>query len=185
MLASNSWTPILKAVDLLIAEINHLRAAGLHFRITYRFGTPQTIGRVPGQEIFAIFLVHRGREYQLRLTLAQRLVFDFLANYCRVAQSARQIEFGIRTNEFYSAHAMNATGREGFTRKIPRSSITEHIRRIHTALGIVFREAGLGIDPHSVLIVQDTVGNEALYKLKATITHTFFKLSSPEHQPLP
>lgn len=185
MPAKNNSSPILKAVDLLTAEISHLRAAGPHFRITYRFCAPGTVGHSAGQEVFAIFLVHRGHEYQLRATLAQRIVFDYLANYCRVAQSARQIEFGIRTNQFYRAHAMNATGLEGFTRKIPRSSITEHIRRVHTALGIVFREAGLGIAPHHVLVVQDTVGNEALYKLKATITHTYLKLTSPEHQPLP
>jgi hypothetical protein len=185
MPAKNSWTPVLKAVDLLIAEISHLRAAGPHFRITFRFRPPGSIGQMPGQEIFAIFLVYRGREYQLRLTLAQRIVFHYLASYCRVAQSARQIELGIRTNEFYLLHAMNATGRPVLTRKIPRSSITEHVRRLHKALGIVFREAGLGIDPWNVLIVQDTVGNEVGYKLRATCNQSYIDLTSPDHQSVP
>lgn len=185
MPAKNSGTPILKAVNLLIAEISHLRAAGPHFRVVYRFRTPGTIGRMPAQEIFAIFLVHRGREYQLRLTLGQRVVFDYLGKYCKLGQSARQIELGIRADEFYRLHAMNATKCAVVTRKIPRSSITEHIRRIHKALGIVFREAELGIDPRRVVVVQDTVGNEVLYKLKATITYSYLDLTSPDGQPVP
>ena len=137
----NSLSPILNKVDLLVAEIAQLRASGPHFRIFLRFRMPGSIGHLPGLEVFAIFLVYRGREYQLRLTLAQRLVFHYLANHCRLAQSASQIELGIRADDFYKFHAKNATGRTVLRRRIPRSSIREHVRRLHQALGMVFQEA--------------------------------------------
>jgi hypothetical protein len=184
MSSKNSWTPVLRTMDLLIAEISHLRSAGPHFRIVYRFRMPGSSGRLAGQEVFAVFLVYRGREYQLRLSLAQRLLFDYLANHRRLAQSARQIELGIRADDFYKFHAKNANGRTALTRRIPRSSIKEHVRRLHKALGMVFREAGLGIDPRSVLIVQDTVGNEVGYKLKATWSPIYIDLTAPNFQPL-
>ena len=184
MPAKNSWTPVLKAVDLLIAEISRLRSAGPHFRIVYRFRMPGSIGRLAGQEACAVFLVERGREYQLRLTLAPRIVFDYLANHCRLAQSARQIELGIRADDFYKFHAKNANGRTVLTRQIPRSSIKVHVSRLHQALGMAFQEAGMLIDPRSVLIVQDTVGNEVGYRLKATCSQTYIDLTARDRQPL-
>jgi len=184
MPAKNSWPPVLKTVDLLIAEISHLRAAGPHFRIVHRFRMPGSEYCLPAEEIFGIFYVHRGCEYQLRLTLAQRIVFDYLARHSRIAQSTRQIELGIRTDAFCQNHAKNASGRVALTRRIPRSSIKEHIRRLHLALGLVFQEAGMSINPRNVLIVQKTVGNEALYRLKATCSWTHIDLTSPNCQPL-
>lgn len=184
MLLRNSLTPVLEKVDLLIAELAQLRAAGPHFRIVYRFRVPGSIGRLPGHEVYAVFLVYRGREYQLRLTLAQRIVFDYLAYHRRLAQSARQIELGIRADDFYTFHAKNANGRTVLMRRIPRSSIKEHVRRLHQALGLVFQEAGLSIDPRSVLVVQDTVGNEVLYRLKATCSQTYIDLTARDRQPL-
>lgn len=183
MPSKNSWTPVLRTMDLLIAEISHLRAAGPHFRIVHRFRMPGS-GCLPGEEVFAVFLVYRGREYQLRLSLTQRLVFNYLASHSSLAQSARQIELGIRADDFYKFHAKNANGRTALTRQIPRSSIKEHIRRILQSLGLAFREAGIGIDPQNVLIVQDTAGNEALYRLLATISWTHIDLTSPDFQPL-
>ena len=183
MPAKNSMSSVLNKVDLLVAEIVHLRTAGPHFRIVHRFRMPGS-DCLPGEEIVAVFLVYRGREYQLRLTLAQRIVFNFLANHSRLAQSARQIELGIHCGEFYRLHGMNAGGRTVLTRRIPRSSIKEHIKRLHQALGIAFHEAGMCIDPRSVLIVQDTVGNEVGYKLKATVSWTHIDLTAHDYQPL-
>ena len=184
MLAKSSLKPILNIVDLLVAEIRCLRSAGPHFRILCRFRMPGGIGRLPGQEVYAVFLVYRGREYQLRLTLAQRIVFDYLANHRRLAQGARQIELGIRADPFYKFHAKNANGRSVLTRRIPRSSIKVHITRLLRALDLAFREAGLGIDPRNVLVTQDTVGNEVGYKLKATCSWTHFELIASDRQPL-
>ena len=183
MPAKNSLSPVINKVDLLIAEIKHLRSAGPHFHIVHRFRMPGS-DCLAGEEAAAVFLQNRGHEYQLRLSLAQRLLFDFLARHSHLAQSARQIELGMRADPFCKFHAKNANGRTVLTRRIPRSSIKEHIRRLHQALGIAFREAGMGIDPRSVLIGQDTVGNEVGYRLKATCSWTHVDLTSPEYQPL-
>jgi len=47
---------------------------------------------LPGEEIVAVSLMYRGREYHLQLSLALRMLFDFLARHSRLPQSARQIE---------------------------------------------------------------------------------------------
>jgi hypothetical protein len=183
MSAKNSLRHVVNKVDLLAAEIAHLRTAGPHFRIVHRFRSPGVIGCEIGEEAAAVFLVHRGREYQLRISLSQRLVFDFLARHSRLAQSTRQIEMGLNA-EFYTHHGMNAGGRVPVTRRIPRSSIKEHIRRLHQAFGWAFHEAGVAIDPRSVLIVQHTAGNEVVYRLKSTSTVTHMDLTSHDCQPL-
>jgi hypothetical protein len=68
--------------------------------------------------------------------------------------------------------------RPTLTRRIPRSSIKEHVRRLLNAIDLVFQVAGLRVDPRKVLIVQETLGNEVGYKLKATctVTRTVFRL---------
>lgn len=180
----NSLSPVLNIVDLLIAEMNHLRSAGPHFRILHRFHTPGSIGCLPGEEVFAVFLVYRGREYQLRLSLAQRLIFDFLARHSRLAQSACQIELGIRADEFYKYHAKHAAGRAAVTRRIPRSSIKVHVARLRHAIGVALHEAGMSIDPGTVLMAQDTAGNEVCFRLKATCSWSHIDLTAPDCQPL-
>lgn len=184
MPAKSSLSSFIRKVDLLVAEIAQLRASGPHFSILYRFRMPGSFDRLPGQEAYAVFVAYRGREYQLRLTLAQRIVFDYLANHRRLAQSARQIELGIRSDPFYKFHGKNANGHTVLMRRIPRSSIKEHIRRLHQAIKVVFQEAEIGIDPRSVLLVQDTVGNEVLYRLKATCSWTHIDLTARDCQPL-
>lgn len=182
MSLKDSLTPILEKVDLLIAEMRHLRSAGPHFRIVHRFRIPGS-DCLPGEEIVAVFLVYRGREYDLRLPLALLIVFDYFA-HSRLAQSARQIELGIRASDFYRRHAENATGGAALTRRITRSAVKEYIKRLHRALSIVFQEAGMNIDPSKVLIIQKTVGNEVRFLLKATISYTHIDLSSRDAQPL-
>jgi hypothetical protein len=55
---------------------------------------------------------------------------------------------------------------------------------LHQALEMVFQEAGLGIDPRSVLIVRDTVGNEVGYRLRATCSGTYIDLTARDRQPV-
>lgn len=183
MPTKNSLSPLLNKVDLLIAEISHLRSAGPHFRLAHRFRLPGS-DCLPGEEIVAVFLVYRGHEYQLRLSLAQRLLFDYLARHSRLAQSARQIELGIRADAFCQHHAKNANGRTVLVRRIPRSAVRVHIQRIHRALSFAFREAGIGIDPRKVLIALDTAGNETLYRLKSICSWNHIDLTSYEYRQL-
>jgi len=137
MPAKNSMSSVLNVVDLLSAEIVRLRAAGPHFRIVHRFRMPGSDCQ-PGEEVFAVFLLYRGHEYQLRLSLSQRLLFEFLARHSRVAQSAGQIQLGIRGDDFYKFHARNADGRKPLTRRIHRTAIRVLVNRVHRAMKLVF-----------------------------------------------
>jgi hypothetical protein len=179
----DNLTPVLDKVDLLIAEMKHLRSAGPHFRVVHRFRMPGS-DCLPGEEIVAVSLMHRGREYHLRLSLALRILFDYLARHSRLPQSARQIELGIRADDFYKRHAANATGRTVLTRGIPRSFVRVYVKRLHRAFSLAFRDAGLRIDPGSVLISQKTVGNEVGYQLNASCDWIHIDLASRNCQPL-
>jgi hypothetical protein len=183
-LSSNSHTPtVLNALELIVAEMRQLRTAGPHFRIIHRFHIPGT-ECLSGEEIFAVFLCWRGREFQLRLSPALLLVFDYLANHSRITQSAKQIELGIRADDFYRQHAKNANGKPALIRRVPRSAVREHIKRLRRALSRVFNEANLAIDPRKVVIVESTVSNLATYKIRATFQWTHIDLTSRTHQPL-
>jgi len=183
MRTKNSQSAVLDKVDLLLAEISHLRSAGPHFRITHRFRLPGS-DCLPGEEVFAVFLIYHGREFQLRLSLAQRLLFDYLARHSRLAQSASQIEFGTRADEFYRQHGKNARSGRALTRRIPRSAIREHIKRLRQALALAFREAHLLLDPQRVLVVKQTHSNEVGYQLRATCRWTHLDLASSESEPV-
>ncbi len=183
MFGRNSLSSVLNGVDLLLAELKNLRKAGSHFCIIHRFRMPGS-DCLPCEEIFAVFLVHRGREYHLRLSLALRILFDYLARHTRLPQSARQIELGVRADDFYKKHARNATGRSVLTRSIPRSAVKVYVKRLHRALSWAFQEANIGMDPGDVLIAQKTVGNEVGYQLKARCDWTHIDLTSRNAQPL-
>jgi hypothetical protein len=123
---------------------------------------------LPGEEIFAVYLVHRGRFYHLPFSASLRLLFDYLARHPRAPQSARQIELGVLSDDFYAQHGDNSGQRGKVPRRISRTAVREYIRRLHQALELAFEEAGLGIDPARVLVVEGTVGNEVGYQLRAS-----------------
>jgi hypothetical protein len=183
MSANDDFETVLEGVDLLIAERKELKAAGPHFFIVHRFRMPGT-RCAPGEEILAVVLVYRGREFPLRLSLALRILFDFLAHHSRLPQSARQVELGIRADDFYKRHAANATGRAVLTRHIPRSAVRVYIRRLLRAFALAFQDAGMRIAPGDVLISQKTVGNEVGYQLKASCDWLHVDLTSRNSQPL-
>jgi len=49
--------------------------------------------------------MHRGREYQLRISSGQLLLGDYLLRNSRFAQTGSHIENGIDANSFYSEYA--------------------------------------------------------------------------------
>jgi hypothetical protein len=170
-------------IDFLVAERKELSFRGPSFRIVHRFRMPGT-DCWPGEEIFAVFLVYRGREYHLRLPLALRILFDYLARHSRVPQSAGQIELGVRADDFYRDHAENGTRRRAVTRGMSRSYVRTYARRLHKALELAFREANLQVDPGSVLMELKTVGNEVGYQLRANCDWVHVDLTTRESQPL-
>ena len=167
MFANDELTTIIEEVEVLVAEIRELNESGPHFRILHRFHIPGT-DCAPGEEVAGVWLVHRGREYHLRLSLALRLLFDYLARHSRLPQSATQIEAGIRSELFYTTHASAVMSIERFNRSIPRSYVRVYIERLRAGLTDAFVRAGLLKDVAKVLISQETVMNEVSYRLEAT-----------------
>lgn len=164
----DSLEPVVDGVDLLLAELRVLKSQGPYLRIVHRFREPGTLC-APGEEIAMAFLVHRGQLYPLRLSLALRILIDYLAKHSHFPQSASQIEAGIRADLFYLKHGNNAMLPNGLKRRISRSVIREYVKRLRLAIGFAFREAGLNLDPRHVLASEPTVMNEVGYRLKATV----------------
>jgi hypothetical protein len=168
MSVNNDLERIIEEVDLLVAELRELNEEGPHFRIVHRFHTPGT-HCAPGEEIAGIYLVHRGREYHLRLSLALRLLFDYLARHSHLPQSATQIEAGIRAERFYTEHAASMVETGKLTRSIPRSYVKVYIERLGIALKCAFHWANLELATHAALITEETVMNEVGYRLKGVV----------------
>ena len=171
MFASNELERIIEEVDVLVAELRELNENGPHFRILHRFHAPGT-ACAPGEEVAGVYLVHRGREYFLRLSLALRLLFDYLARHTHLPQSATQIEAGIRGERFYTEHAATVMGVEKLTRTIPRSYVRVYIERLRSAIEHAFIEARRPTGAGDVLLSLETVMNEIGYRLKATFEWT-------------
>jgi len=156
----------IEEVEVLVAEIREFKEEGPHFRILHRFHSPGT-DCAAGEEVAGVYLVYHGREFFVRLPLALRLLFDYLARHSHLPQSATQIEAGIRADQFYPRHAAATLVNGRFTRRIPRSYVRVYVERLRTALERASRETGLLMDPRAVLISQETVTNEVCYRLKA------------------
>ena len=156
----------MEEIEFLIAERNELLTRGVSFKIVHRFRIPGT-SCMSGEEAFAIFLLRRGHEYQLRLSPALLLLGDYLLRNSRFGQTASQIATGIHASSFHAEHGAN--GRRQRTRRIPRSAIRVYIERLHLALALVFAEAKLHIDPRDVLVAEESVSNHVLYRWKAIL----------------
>jgi hypothetical protein len=164
---SVSFAHVIEEIDLLLLEFRQLKSAGPHFRIFHRFRVPGT-ECAPGEEVAAVFLVHRGCEFCLPLSLTLRLVFDFLAKHARLPQSASQIADCFRDDPFYRKRGANVARHGELRRRIARSAIRVYVQRIREALALSFREANLHLDSRNVLASAETVMNETGYRLRGT-----------------
>jgi len=144
-----------------------LKAADLHFKIWHRFRAPGT-ECAKGEEVAACSLVSNQSEFYLPLSLALRLVFDFLARHRHVPLGAAQIAASFKADPFYREHGCNAMKGGSLIRLVSISSVRVYIERIRRALTLAFGEANLLIDPCHVLVSQETVTNEVGYRLRGT-----------------
>jgi hypothetical protein len=168
MLLRNNCADIFDATDLLLAEMKLLKSIGPHFRIGHRFHVADTLCTA-GEEIEAVYIVSRRRQYQLRIPLSLRLLVDFLGHHTHMAQSAAQIQAAMAVDPFYVRHGANATPRNAHLRRsLTRSSIRVYIARLRRALGQVFTTAGLSLNPCEVVLSQRTVSNETGYRIRGS-----------------
>jgi hypothetical protein len=159
---------VLNRVDLCLFELQRIVSRGPRIKIVHRFRKAET-GCFPGEEVAWVLLIHRCREYCLRLPLSLTLLFDYLARNRRFPQSAAQISSGLRSDPFYVRHAANAETGKKRTRRFSPGSIKEYVKRLRCALRIAFREVGLRLDPFAVLVSVPTEGNQVCYQLKVIV----------------
>lgn len=153
-----------EAVDLLLAEMRELERDGPHFEIIHRFSTG-ICG--PGEEVSAVLQRDGDRYFQLPLGLAERLVFNLLAQR-RLAVDSLQIVSGLG-DWFYKEHAANSGHKQ--VKKIRRPTVKVLIQRIRCAMVRTFAKGNSSFDPEQVLRSCSAKGtNRVLYKLCAQIS---------------
>jgi hypothetical protein len=162
----NEFTEVLATVDLLLFERKALRAMGVHFRILHRFRATGS-DCAPGEEVTAAYLVHRAKEFRLPLGCSLLLLFDYLSRQ-RMPLTAAQIISGMRADPFFQKHGANAPYSARKRRQLSHSSIKEYMKRLRAALGQTFCDARLHLDPLSVLVSEETLSNQAGYRLRAS-----------------
>jgi hypothetical protein len=122
----------------------------------------------PGEEVAWILLVLSNRQADLKLSLALRILFDYLAKQRRPL-SAAQIVAGLRADPFYFQHGANVQGTAKLRRRFSYGAVKENVKRLRKALQAAFDEAGLKFDAFEVLVSESTETNEVRYRLKASI----------------
>jgi hypothetical protein len=155
---------LLEAIDLLITEVDDLERKGPRFQIIHQFSRGIC---TPGEEISAVLLTNGASFFQLRLGLAERFVFDFLAQR-RISVDSLQIVSGLAGDRFYREQAVNSGQRQ--VKKIRRPTVKVLMQRIRDAMASTFVEARVDFDPYDVLRSCPAEGtNRVLYRLRAQI----------------
>lgn len=156
---------LLEALELFLAEMNAIERDGPNFVIQHKLSQGVC---APGEEVSSVMLNDRGNPFPLSLGLAERLVFELLAQYRRVALDSMQIASYIDNDWFFRDHALNS-GHRHIT-KIRRASVKVRAQRIRQALASSFSKAHLEFDPYDVLRSCFADGtNRVLYRLHGRV----------------
>lgn len=159
---------MLRIVDLVLFELVRFDHNGPDISIVHRYRIHAHGAQCQaGEEVARIVASHQGRQSILPLSLAPRLLFDFLARTKHTPQSAVQIAGQMRLHPFYRLHGMNCGTPS--TRTICKSCIKEYAKRIRKALSTALDQIALPLRPDLVLVA-DLAGNEARYVLQASIS---------------
>jgi hypothetical protein len=157
---------LLEAIDLLLIEMNELERNGPTFSVVHRYSQQGICA--PGEEVSAIMLAHAGDFFHLSVGLAERLVFDLLAQHRRIALDASQVVSGISGDWFYRDHASNSGHRQ--VKKIRKATVKVLVQRIREEMASAFAKARLTFDPYDVLRSCPAAGtNRVLYKLHGRV----------------
>lgn len=159
--------PIMKKVDLMLLEHRQLKSGRLQFTILHSFRVPGT-ECAPGEIVGAVYLMYRGRKFRIPVSSTLLVLFDFLAKNASLSLNASQIAARFLADDFYSRHGANVASRGQLRRRVARSAVKVYVIRIRKALATAFREAGLRIDPRTVLVSEETTMNEVDYRLRGT-----------------
>ena len=155
---------LLEAIEVLVTEINGLEKDGPNFVVVHKLSQGTC---APGEEVFAVMLKERDHLLHLPLALAERLVFEVLAQHPNVALDSLQIASQIGGDWFFRDHGLNRGWRQ--LTRIKRASVKVRVQRIRAAMASCFIEAHLGFDPYEILRSCPTSTNKVLYRLNGHV----------------
>jgi hypothetical protein len=165
---SNNFTLITQELDFILVEQRTLDVCGPHIRIWHR-GRKPWAQCWPGEEAASAALALSGHEFHISLSPTGLLIFDYIATHRYLPQSATEIAQGLRSEPFYREHGTNVGRGPAKQITVSRAVVKTYINRIRRALASVFAEAGLELDPYSILISETTDTNVVKYRLHATV----------------
>ncbi len=152
---NDRFLPVLREIDVLLAEAASLSASGPRFTIAHRFN--HSANCLPGEEIAYVALMYRSREFILDLSTTEKLLFEALARTRHFPQNASQIAAYMRSDEFFARHGANGLGIRS-KRTISCTAVKVYVQRLRLALRAVFETAGLRMDATRVLRTEETAG---------------------------
>jgi hypothetical protein len=163
--------------DLAVREIERVTRGQVTFVIVHRYATGVTgmrntrpKWRIPGAEIVSVWLIFRGKPYQLPLGGPHKILFDYLCWHCAgIGQSAAEIEAGLNEQLFYVHHASAAKRRSTVLARSSRTNIRKQAERIRGVMNDLFREEFLPLDPKDILRSEPTSTREVRYSIRANV----------------
>lgn len=153
---------VIEEVAFLIEETARMNAQGPHLLVIHTWHQPGS-ECLAGEEVAAVRFMFRSRQFQMRLGLGPLVLLDYLARHRWRSHSASQLAAGLNADAFCAQHGANAPTSRKQTRRFTHGAVKVYVERIRDAMTMVFREAGVNLDPHLVLI------SEPGYRLKASI----------------
>src|ERR1035437_362372 len=155
---------LIEAVELILAE-DALESKRIPtFRVEHGFSQGTC---APGEEVTMVQFVWLAMKFQLRLALAERLVFNLFGQYRTIAIDAAQVVSGLG-GWFYRDHARNSGNRQIVKVRVPTVKVI--VQRIRRAMAVAFDKAGAPFNPYDVLQSFHAEGtNRVLYKLNAAV----------------
>jgi hypothetical protein len=152
-------------------EIDSLRRGKTRLVILHQYKNVRVSGHcAPGEEVIAAHIIHRGSSYRLPLSTTHLIVLDYLCRHRRVAQSAAQIAAGLDSELFYLHHGSNTRGGAVLRARTSRTAVRQQVKRIRENFAQCFRQAGIDLDPVTIIRSQVTSTREVKYQVEADVT---------------
>lgn len=161
---------VFHVIALMKHERRELSQCGPLLMITHRAWQRGTIC-TPGEVIYKVELVYRGKRFLVRLSTALLLLLDYLSRHRYTPQSLSQIAAGVALDPFCQEHGAHAGAQKVLAKELSRPAVKQQLLRLRGALQDAFDDAGLSLDAKRVLISEETDGSEVLYRLKAGIDY--------------
>jgi len=154
-------------IDFILAERRSLAERGIHIIVEHRNHKRGTI--CAAGETIGDILLGGPAPRSFGFSDMSLLLVDCLCRY-RLPLSAEKIGQIMCTDPFYVHYAGNVIGRNHSVSRPKRRSVRSCVHRAQRRMGAVFIEAGLNLDPRTILVSQASEASTLVYRLRATMS---------------